>query len=103
MSHLKPFEVVSFIRENGFKKTVDIIDDYASNSDLYYRSIGNNQYLVFCHYYLSGKVDLQGFDAYLSSYSSEEKIGKEKSLEVIKIKLGFQFPEDWSLLSEYVK
>lgn len=98
---IKIGKAINQLKERGFKKTVDSISEYSNNADLYFRSIDHKRFIVFNHYNKTKKEDLQGFDCWISTYSSEGDIGKKPANEVQCIRLTFDFEDDWMLLSEY--
>lgn len=96
-------KLIRELTHNGFFKTVDMLSEYSKDADLYYRSIGDQQFIVFNHYNKNKKVQLQGFDCWVSKYKNESEIGKVKALHIEEIRLGFQFARDWELIDKYLK
>lgn len=86
----------------GFKKTEDIIGEYSKNADLYFRKIANQRYIVFNHFNKKRKEDLQGLDCWISTYKSENEIGKSKAIQIDDVRLGFQMERDWNLIAHYL-
>lgn len=87
------------LKRYGFSETVDSINEYSIEADLYYRSIGGKRYLVFNHYNKKRKADLQGFDCWISTYNSENEIGKKKAIQIEDVRLSFQVERDWHLIA----
>jgi hypothetical protein len=90
------------LNQNGFLKTVDSINEYSNDADLYYRKIDNQKYLIFNHYNKKHKANLQGFDCWVSTYNLEMEIGKKKALQTNSVQLSFQIGRDWELIAHYL-
>lgn len=95
-------KLITELSNSGFSKMVDTLNEYSINADLYFRSVGNQQYIVFNHYNKKGKDNLQGFDCWLSKYKKQSEIGKTKASKIEEIRLGFQFSRDWKLIDKYL-
>jgi hypothetical protein len=95
-------KLITDLSNSGFSKTVDTLNEYSTNADLYFRSIGNQQFIVFNHYNKKSKDHFQGFDCWLSNYKDQSEIGKIKALQIEEIRLGFQFSRDWELITKYL-
>lgn len=87
------------LERHRFSKTVDSINEYSTEADLYYRNIGGKRYLVFNHYNKKRRADLQGFDCWISTYNSENEIGKKKAIQTEDVRLSFQVERDWHLVA----
>jgi hypothetical protein len=90
------------LNQNGFLKTVDSINEYSNDADLYYRKIDSHQYLIFNHYNKKHKANLQGFDCWVSTYKLEMEIGKKKAIQTNSVQLSFQIDRDWGLITQYL-
>ncbi|HRK82945.1 MAG TPA: hypothetical protein PLZ12_15985 [Saprospiraceae bacterium] len=92
-------ELIAELERQGFSKTVDSNNDYSTEADLYYRYIGDNRYIVFNHYNKNSKYDLQGFDCRISTYNSENEIGKKEAIQIEGVLRSFQVKRDWNLIA----
>ncbi|SEC73187.1 hypothetical protein SAMN05192540_3935 [Maribacter dokdonensis] len=90
------------LENRSYKKSLDDAGQYLKGSELYFKKISDNNYIVFNHYNKGKKKYLQGFDCWISTYISENEIGKSKSLSNDLIKLSFDFEEDWQLLNSKI-
>lgn len=94
--------LIAKLQSYGFKKTNDIIGEYSKDADLYFRKIDNQKYIVFNHYNKNRKEHLQGFDCWISTYKSENDIGKSNAMQTDEVRLGFQLERDWDLIAQYL-
>ncbi len=68
----------------GFTKTIDKNSNIDPNSDLYYKKINNNKYIIFSHY--GGlKVNFSGIDAWSAIFRREVDIGVKKPIKITPI------------------
>ena len=94
-------DTLAYFERQGFSKTIDAISEYSPNADLYYRKIGGSKYIVINHFNKKQRFDLQGFDCWLSEYSTESEIGKKSALKIDSIVLSFRLDQDQTLLESY--
>tara|TARA_R110000868_G_scaffold296383_1_gene556679 strand:+ start:539 stop:865 length:327 start_codon:yes stop_codon:yes gene_type:complete len=90
------------LENRAYKKSLDNAGQYLKGSELYSKKISDNVYIVFNHYNKGKKEYLQGFDCWISTYKSENEIGKSKANLNDVIKLSFDFEEDWLLLNSRI-
>ncbi len=86
----------------GFKKTVDKNSSLCTGSDIYYKQIEENKYLIFCHYNPETKKDIDGFDCYLAEFRSESGIGLTKPIREKDLKLTFHLDQHFHLIKQYI-
>lgn len=70
---------MSMLEENGFKETPDLIASFSRESTLYYKPVGNGQYLVFSRNIFPKQKYRDNFDCWLAYFRKEKDIGKIKS------------------------
>ena len=85
----------------NFKRTIDEKSTICSGSPLYYKSIGNEEFLIFSHYNHEN-VSISGFDLWRATFSSEKLIGKKKPKKLNDISLSFNLEKDFKLIKEYI-
>lgn len=94
-------ELLSKFQEWQFKITNDSIGTFCKGNPLYYKSIGENNYIVF-NYFNSTKKSNRGFDCWLAKYSNFSDIGVKKPLEMESIRLSFHLDADFDLIEGYL-
>lgn len=95
--------IIEKVIDLGFRKTVDHYSTFSNNADLYYLKVSDNQYIVLNHYCKNDAPNLQGFDSWICTFDEENQIGNSQPLTIKQIKLSVTLPEDWHLVSHYMK
>ena len=90
------------LKDWGFKKTIDKRGVYCDGSDLYYKNIGVNEYLIFCHYNAK-QIHESDFDVYTAIYKSAEMIGSEKPIKFEEIIPSYIHPRDFHLIKSFIE
>ena len=85
----------------SFKKTFDGIRSFTTNSQLYYKLINNEEYLIFSH---SNPKNIRDscFDSWIAKFPSEKWIGKKEPLKKCQVKLSFQMEKDFHLVKNLI-
>lgn len=91
-----------FIKSWMFERTDDSLCEYSADSDLYFMPLGVGKYLVLNHFNVSKKIDLQGFDLWISEYESSSAVGKRKAFSITSIKHGFNINQDKPIIDNYL-
>jgi hypothetical protein len=95
-------QLISQLNAWGFKKAIDLKSSFSKDADLYYKSVGNGQFLVFNHYNKDGKDSSDGLDCWLAPFKSEAQIGKILNPHARDIRLSFQLNRDLDLIKQHV-
>lgn len=96
-------ELLLKFNEWGFMNTIDRVSSFGTNNPLYYKSIGENRYLVFNHYNSTSKKHNDGFDCRVAEFEKDNEIGKKLPKSIEKIKLTFNLESDYGLIKKYVE
>lgn len=91
-----------FIKSWMFEKTYDSLCEYSADSDLYFMPFEARKYLVLNHSNVSNKIELQGFDLWISEYDSTSAIGKRKAISMTSVKHGFNIHTDKMIIDNYL-
>lgn len=91
-----------FIKSKMFEKTYDSLCEYSADSDLYFMPVEARKYLVLNHSNVSNKIELQGFDLWISEYDSTSAIGKRSAISMTSIKYGFNIHSDKMIIDNYL-
>lgn len=83
--------ILSFLSKSRFSSTIDRCKEYSSRSKLYYKEIGHGKVLVINHFNHKRKVELQGFDAWISHYERPSEIGEKPATAVIALGKSLNF------------
>jgi hypothetical protein len=75
---------------------------FCGGSDLYYKNIGGNEYLIFSHHNVKLLYN-SGFDVWTANYSSEKMIGRAKPIKDFEIKLCYNHPRDIDLIKDFLE
>jgi hypothetical protein len=94
-------EMLEKLKMWNFKRTIDEKSTICSGRPLYYKNIGNEEFLIFSHYNHEN-VSISGFDLWRATFSSEKSIGKKKPKKLYDISLSFNLDKDFKLIKEYV-
>jgi hypothetical protein len=94
-------QLLGKFQEWEFKKTIDIPGNFLSGSDIYYKNIGGNDFLVFNNFESKSGL-VVGFDTWLATFNSERLISKSKTNLIRQIKLNFHLNKDFDLISKYI-
>lgn len=99
------FEIDSLLskfNEWKFSQVFDNIgDSFGKGNPLYYKSIGNDHYLVFNHY-SSNRKNHDGFDCWMATFADEKHIGIKKPLSLQEIQLSFRLDSHIHIIEQYL-
>ena len=71
-------------------------------SEIYYKFIGKNKYLVF-HQYNPNSKSRSTFDVFMATYMDEDLIGTIEPQDFNRVKLNFQLSNDFELIRKFVE
>lgn len=94
-------QVLCFLEEFNFKKKANQ-DTITHNSDLYYKNIGDNEFIIFTHFCI-GKTFYSGFDTWRAKYINERQIGKIEPETLDTIRLSFNLKRDYPLVQNLLE
>jgi hypothetical protein len=85
-----------------FERSEDTLGEYSKGSIIYSLPISEKKYLVFNHYNSKRKIELQGFDLWISEYSSNNEIGKRKAVSIKSLVLSFDLENNKDVIEEHL-
>lgn len=90
------------LEEWGFKKATESIEVFSGKGDtLFYKGVGNDVYVVLNHWNSKSKYN-DGFDCWLSTYSTEKDFGKKIYLTNQQIRRDFEIERDFHLIQTHL-
>ena len=93
---------LKILKDWGCKKTIDKTGVYNEGSDLYFKNIGGNQYLIFAHN-TPKPIWNSGFDVLTAIYSSEEIIGSEDPVKFEEVVFSYNHKNDFHLIKGLIE
>jgi hypothetical protein len=103
-SYIQEFEVNQLLtnfNKWAFIRTVDEIGTFCKGSQLYYKNIGDNKYLIFSYINSLGKTKGY-FDCWIATFTNNHQIGNNKPISLQDIRQGFKLNRDFELIKEYL-
>jgi len=94
-------QLLGKFQEWKLKKTIDLPGNFLGGSDIYYKNIGRNDFLVFNHYKSKSGV-VEGFDTWIAAFKNENQIVTKKADSIRQIKLCFHLDNDFDLINRYI-
>jgi len=98
---IKVQQCFSKIRVWNFGETIDTAGGISKSNPLYYKSIGENKFLIFS-YYNPGVLSHDGFDSCIAEYKSLKDIGLRQPLSYKPLAFSFDLDQDLHLIDKYV-
>ncbi len=89
------------LRNWKFENTIDKVGSFCKGNDLYFKQIGNDEFLVFNHYN-KNRILESGFDVWKAKFNNKNKIGIEPPKILEQIKLSFKIERDYGLIEQYL-
>jgi len=90
-------QLISKLNEWNFRKTTNYVRSFGKNNPIYYKNIGNKEFLVFNHYN-SIQNNNDGFDSWIATFENENEIGVKRPTEIKNIRLSFHLEKDFNLI-----
>ncbi len=97
--------ILQMLHKYQFTRTVDTANVFSKMAPLYYKRVGENQYLLFHHFNFKERPFFQGFDCWLVQYGdgSIEDINEKKMVGKYLVKANFKDTVDFGLISQYLE
>ena len=86
----------------GFKKTTDIIGTYCDGTDLYFKNIGGDEYLIFSHS-KTKQIWLHNFDVWTAIYDAEDLIGNRDTVDFEEVVFSYNHQNDYHLIKGFLE
>jgi hypothetical protein len=86
----------------GFIQTIDTGSFIATNKPLYYKNIGEGQYLVFSQQIPKFGDSKHDIDCWIATFNNSSEVGNIEPIHIDEIMLSFQLDRDFPLISKYI-